>query len=197
MTPEEALKHIFITYGRSLLQEPKRVKNLLNDLCPRLEPSNKREMHALVLVMDENIPSELVACTAIDEVRLRRLVQRLLDASFIPEDVALKAIHIWGHALGLALPTLAPQSAIATPSNSAEKAAVPGHGKTVNKGTAKSMGFMGIGFITPEGGGKDLIVFKSDIKGYTTLRQGQKVEYEAGSGSGETWLRAYKVVPIK
>jgi len=119
MTPEEALKHIFITYGRSLLQEPKRVKNLLNDLCPRLEPSNKREMHALVLVMDENIPSELIACTAIDEVRLRRLVQRLLDASFIPEDVALKSLQIWGHALGLALPTLAPQSAMATPSNTA------------------------------------------------------------------------------
>ena len=42
----------------------------------------------------------------------------------------------------------------------------------------------GFGFIEPEGGGKDLFVHMSEIKmdGFNTLRDGQSVEYEEGSG---------------
>ena len=42
----------------------------------------------------------------------------------------------------------------------------------------------GFGFIEPEGGGKDLFVHMSEIKmdGFKTLRDGQSVEYEEGSG---------------
>ncbi len=42
----------------------------------------------------------------------------------------------------------------------------------------------GFGFITPDEGGDDLFVHHSEIKttGYASLNEGQKVEYEAGTG---------------
>ena len=42
----------------------------------------------------------------------------------------------------------------------------------------------GYGFITPDDGGEDLFVHHSEIKGAgrTTLREGQKVEFEVGQG---------------
>jgi CspA family cold shock protein len=42
----------------------------------------------------------------------------------------------------------------------------------------------GYGFITPEGGGKDLFVHHSQIQssGFRTLTEGAKVEYEAREG---------------
>jgi len=42
----------------------------------------------------------------------------------------------------------------------------------------------GYGFITPEDGGDDLFVHHSeiDMDGFRTLQEGQKVEFEAGSG---------------
>ena len=43
----------------------------------------------------------------------------------------------------------------------------------------------GFGFITPEGGDKDLFVHFSEIKsggGYATLNEGQAVEFEVGQG---------------
>ena len=42
----------------------------------------------------------------------------------------------------------------------------------------------GFGFIVPDEDGEDLFVHHSDIKaeGYTSLEDGQKVEYEIGEG---------------
>lgn len=41
----------------------------------------------------------------------------------------------------------------------------------------------GYGFISPEGGGKDLFVHHSEIQGnYAVLDEGEKVEYEEGEG---------------
>jgi CspA family cold shock protein len=42
----------------------------------------------------------------------------------------------------------------------------------------------GYGFITPDDGGADLFVHHSEIKaaGYTSLKEGQKVEFEVGQG---------------
>ncbi len=45
-------------------------------------------------------------------------------------------------------------------------------------------GQKGFGFITPDAGGDDLFVHHSEIKaeGYTSLDEGQKVEFEIGEG---------------
>ena len=42
----------------------------------------------------------------------------------------------------------------------------------------------GFGFITPDGGGKDLFVHHSGIQatGYASLDEGQRVEFEIGEG---------------
>jgi CspA family cold shock protein len=42
----------------------------------------------------------------------------------------------------------------------------------------------GYGFITPEGGGKDLFVHHSNVSGsgFKTLAEGAKVEFEAAEG---------------
>ena len=53
----------------------------------------------------------------------------------------------------------------------------------------------GFGFIVPDESGEELFVHHSDIKmdGYTTLNDGQKVEYEIGKG--EKGPRATNVIP--
>lgn len=54
----------------------------------------------------------------------------------------------------------------------------------------------GYGFITPDGGGKDLFVHHTAIEGegFRTLKEGQKVQYELSQGSkGE---QATKVVKL-
>ncbi len=54
----------------------------------------------------------------------------------------------------------------------------------------------GYGFITPDEGGDDLFIHHSNIEmdGFKTLRDGQKVEYEAGEG--KKGPEATKVVPV-
>ena len=55
----------------------------------------------------------------------------------------------------------------------------------MNKGTVKFFNeSKGFGFITPEGGDKDLFVHMSSIQmdGYKTLNDGQTVSYEVGQG---------------
>ena len=55
----------------------------------------------------------------------------------------------------------------------------------VKQGTVKWFNnTKGFGFIEPSEGGKDLFVHMSEIKmdGFKTLRDGQSVEYEEGSG---------------
>ena len=54
----------------------------------------------------------------------------------------------------------------------------------VKQGTVKWFNdSKGFGFITPSDGGKDLFVHMSEIKmdGFKTLKDGQDVDYEAGS----------------
>ena len=68
----------------------------------------------------------------------------------------------------------------------------------MSKGTVKWFDAgKGFGFISPDDGGKDLFVHHSEIKssgGYSTLKDGQKVEYEVGQG--QKGPCANNVVPI-
>ena len=55
----------------------------------------------------------------------------------------------------------------------------------MGKGTVKWFNEQkGYGFISPDDGGEDLFVHYSNIAmdGFRTLKEGQKVEYEAGQG---------------
>ena len=68
----------------------------------------------------------------------------------------------------------------------------------MSKGTVKWFNAdKGFGFITPEGGDKDLFVHYSEIKsggGYATLSEGQAVEFEVGQG--QKGPCATNVVPV-
>ncbi len=66
----------------------------------------------------------------------------------------------------------------------------------MNTGTVKWFSERkGYGFIVPDESGEELFVHHSDIKmdGFTTLNEGQKVEYEIGKG--EKGPRATNVIP--
>ena len=66
----------------------------------------------------------------------------------------------------------------------------------VKQGTVKWFNdSKGFGFIEPSEGGKDLFVHMSEIQmdGFKTLKDGQSVDYE--EGSGEKGPCATKVVP--
>ncbi|MDX1971091.1 MAG: cold-shock protein [Candidatus Sumerlaeia bacterium] len=55
----------------------------------------------------------------------------------------------------------------------------------MNYGTVKWFNDQkGFGFITPEDGGKDIFFHHSNInqEGYRSLQEGQKVQYETGTG---------------
>ena len=68
----------------------------------------------------------------------------------------------------------------------------------MSKGTVKWFSAdKGFGFITPDGGGKDLFVHHSEIQssgGFSTLNDGQAVEFEVSQG--QKGPCANKVVPI-
>ena len=56
----------------------------------------------------------------------------------------------------------------------------------MDKGTVKWFNDQkGFGFITPEGGGKDLFIHFSNItgEGYKSLQEGQAVQFETSEGS--------------
>ena len=67
----------------------------------------------------------------------------------------------------------------------------------VKQGTVKWFNnTKGFGFIEPSEGGKDLFVHMSEIQmeGFKTLKDGEKVEYQ--EGSGEKGPCATNVVPL-
>ncbi len=67
----------------------------------------------------------------------------------------------------------------------------------MSKGTVKWFNAdKGFGFIAPEDGGKDLFVHHSEIQmdGYSTLSDGQEVEFVIGEG--QKGPCATKVVPV-
>ena len=73
-----------------------------------------------------------------------------------------------------------------------------GKASTMATGTvAKFMDNKGFGFITPDGGGKDIFVHHSDIKmdGFKTLSPGQRVQFEVSQEAKGP--KASNVMPIK
>ncbi len=54
----------------------------------------------------------------------------------------------------------------------------------------------GFGFITPEGGGKDLFVHHSDIlgTGYKSLEENQRVSYQAAEGPKGPQAKSIQVI---
>ena len=76
----------------------------------------------------------------------------------------------------------------------ARQPAVPHNVAQMQKGTVKFFNASkGFGFITPEGGGKDVFVHANDVGG-ALLQEGTKVEFEVVQGKKGPQASAVKVV---
>ena len=87
------LQHIIGRYGISICEDARRCEAMLRDLCPEC----KREIHALVNAIREDIPQELIrASKAIPkELFLTELSKRLRDNLGIIDDLARWAVESW------------------------------------------------------------------------------------------------------
>ena len=88
------LQYIIGRYGISISEDARRCEAMLRDLCPEC----KREIHALVNAIREDIPQELIrASEAIPkELFLTELSKRLCDNLGITVDLARWAVESWG-----------------------------------------------------------------------------------------------------
>ncbi len=93
-------------YGFSILDEPKKVEALLNDIS---DGNYKSERDVLITALQENIPQELLKSQRSAYLRntsirnKKRLIfrKRLIENYGIPEDLAQWAVESWIKALGI------------------------------------------------------------------------------------------------
>jgi len=93
-------------YGVSILDDPKKVEILLNEMS---DGDNKSERDVLILALQENIPQELLKSqkrinlrnTSTRNKKRLRFRKRLIENYGIPEDLAQWAVESWVKALGI------------------------------------------------------------------------------------------------
>jgi hypothetical protein len=108
-TPREKLRELSRTYGPDLLQDPRRVKGLIQDVAP----GYRREQAVLVAALEEGIPQRVARsgpAPAADE--LARLAGTLSQQRALTDAAALWAVQSWAWALGKGA---APADRAATP----------------------------------------------------------------------------------
>ncbi len=106
----QKLCEIILRYGRQACIETKRCRGLLQD---GFANEHKREFHALVSALEEQVPAELYSGLGGQrwEIMARRLVRRLVDNRPMTEDAASWAVESWALALGVrAEPPIPPLS---------------------------------------------------------------------------------------
>jgi formylglycine-generating enzyme required for sulfatase activity len=90
---------LIVHHGRSLCNEPKRCKGLLQDACP----TSKREIFVLVSALEEQVVADLLAGLgprSWDAVA-GRLTRRLVDNRALADHAAFWAVESWALALGV------------------------------------------------------------------------------------------------
>lgn len=97
--PRRKLLEIFAKYGRSVIENPRRLEGLLRDYCG----SHRREISALVAAVEEHAVLDLLAVstTVPRKLLLSRLAQRLCDNLALSDEAARWSIESWALALGL------------------------------------------------------------------------------------------------
>ena len=88
------LQYIIGRYGISICGDARRCEAMLRDLCPEC----KREIHALVNAIREDIPQELIRASKDipKELLLTELSKRLCDNLGITVELARWAVESWG-----------------------------------------------------------------------------------------------------
>ncbi|OQW91788.1 MAG: hypothetical protein BWK79_16130, partial [Beggiatoa sp. IS2] len=95
--PRQKLGELITNYGRTLCDEPKRLKGLLRDVCPQ----NTREVNVLLTALEQRIPKDLLSSKVPYELTAHRLIKRLYDDEGMAEEFARWAVDTWALALGV------------------------------------------------------------------------------------------------
>jgi ATP-dependent DNA helicase RecG len=95
--PRERLREALAKYGASIAGDERRCRSILNDKCGRYV----QEVNLLMLALQERIPADLQAdATAIPELLLARLANRLRNNLAMTEEAARWVVESWAIALG-------------------------------------------------------------------------------------------------
>ena len=96
--PRLNLCEILKTYGITIIEDPKRLKAFLNDLC---KGKYSREINAIVSSLDENIPHEILKSkdNIPYDLLSTQLKNRLLKNTYHTEELILWTIESWAMAL--------------------------------------------------------------------------------------------------
>jgi formylglycine-generating enzyme required for sulfatase activity len=97
--PRFKLIEIITQYGRTVVDDPRRLEGLLRDFCGEY----KREIHSLMDASRERIPLELSAAPGNPPpaVLIANLTKRLLSNRPMSEDMARWAVETWAIVLGV------------------------------------------------------------------------------------------------
>ena len=100
--PRQKLREIIALYGRTIIEDRRRLEALLADLCGE----HKREINVLIGALKERVPDDLLNASAQVPlpVLLIQLSRRLQDNLGLTDEAARWAIESWAIALGVALP---------------------------------------------------------------------------------------------
>ncbi len=100
--PHQVLGHLVQSYGRELLDDPRRVEGLLRDYCP----SRRREISALVAAQKEHVATEFITFQGQipPSVLVARLARRLHEQVGLTEELSQWAVSCWAVALGIETP---------------------------------------------------------------------------------------------
>jgi deoxyhypusine synthase len=98
-TSRQKLREIVATYGSAIVDDPRRLKALLKDLCGEA----KLEISLLTLAAEQRIPSLLALSEVWDtqDYNIHSLCDRLQSAQQMSTRLAIWTVRSWMYALGL------------------------------------------------------------------------------------------------
>jgi outer membrane lipoprotein SlyB len=94
----EAIDRLYKEFGKELLNQPTKLRNLLRDE----EPDAKSEISILVRALDEGVPQDLLRVDEREpaQAHISRLVKKMQERGFAPEASAA-AVRTWARGLGV------------------------------------------------------------------------------------------------
>ena len=99
--PRQKLREIIRQHGRSIIENPRRLENLLRDYCGEF----RREISVLTVALEEHAVADMLSAAPAfalpRKVTLARLAQRLCDNLALSESAASWSIESWAWAFGL------------------------------------------------------------------------------------------------
>jgi hypothetical protein len=100
--PCEKLCAIVGHFGHSAGLDPTQTRALMNDYCGESSQSFRREIFALIVAIEEQVPSDLLAhANQPMEMAVARLSKRLQDERGLDTDLANWTVAAWALALGI------------------------------------------------------------------------------------------------